>query len=90
MSGPNPYSVSPIIFLVDKPVRVSTQWFNKANLRKEFSSDQYIIMQRENLIGTVKRVHESTDELGVQFGNSDDWRDNCCVWVPRTQVQILR
>ena len=89
MSEPNPYFVSPIIGLVNKLVQVSTQWFDASNLEEAFSSDECVIMRRENFIGTVKQVHPSTDELRVQFGNSAQWRDNCWVWVPRSQVQIL-
>ena len=88
MSGPNPYSVSPIIFLVDKSVRVSTQWFNASNLWEAFSSDECVIMQRENFIGTVMQVHPTTNELRVKFGTFDNWRKNCFVWIPCSQVQI--
>ena len=90
MSGPNPYAVAPIIALVNKSVQVSTQWFTASNLEEAFSSDECVIMQRENFIGTVMQVHPSTDELRVKFGNSAQWRDNCYVWVPRSQVQILQ
>ena len=97
MSGStNPYAVEPFMprrserLIINKTVQVSTQWFNASNLEGAFSSDQYQIMQRENLIGTVMQRHLFTDDLRVRFGNSADWTDNCYVWVPRSQVQILR
>jgi hypothetical protein len=97
MSGSNnPYAVEPFIprrserLIINKTVQVSTQWVYASNLEEAFSQDKWEIMHRENFIGTVVQIHPSTDEVSVKFGNSAQWRDNCYVWVPRSQVRILR
>ena len=88
MSGSNPYSVATIFSFVNKSVRVSEGWLYAIRIGGEISSEEFVIMERENFIGTVMQVHPTTNELRVKFGTFDNWRKNCFVWIPCSQVQI--
>ena len=55
----------------------------------ELTDEQYEIIQRANFIGKVTRIDLPTEKLRVKFGNGQQLRDTCHLWVERSQVDLI-